>query len=282
MYEVIFLWVLALVYIAFAVIQDIKTHEIADWLNFSLIVFALGFRLFYSLFQGEFSFFYNGLIGLVVFFLVGNLFYYGKIFAGGDAKLMIALGAVIPLQISFIENIQNFMSFIFIFLVIGFCYIIISSLFLMIRNFKDFKKEFLKQFHKNKKLLIIMTVISIVFLMLGFLESILFVFGLLILFSIYLYLYSKSIDEVCMVKTVLSKDLTEGDWLYKSLKIGKYTIKANWDGLTKEDIKKIIKKYKKVTIKRGVPFSPTFLISFILFIIINFLKIDLWNSFWKP
>jgi Flp pilus assembly protein protease CpaA len=61
MYEVIFLWILALVYIVFAVVQDAKTKEIANWITFSLIIFALGFRFFYSLFQGDgFVFFYNG------------------------------------------------------------------------------------------------------------------------------------------------------------------------------------------------------------------------------
>ena len=117
MYEVIFLWLLALAYIVFAVIQDIKTREIADWLNFSLIIFVLGFRFFYSLFNGiNFTFFYNGLIGLGIFFIAGNLFYYGKVFAGGDAKLMISLGTVLPYYPDFFSNIQTFINFFLIFL----------------------------------------------------------------------------------------------------------------------------------------------------------------------
>ena len=53
MFEVIFLFVLALVFIAFAVLQDLKSREIANWLNWSLIIFALGFRFFWGLFEGE-------------------------------------------------------------------------------------------------------------------------------------------------------------------------------------------------------------------------------------
>ena len=30
----------------FAVVQDLKKREIANWVNFSLIIFALGFRFF--------------------------------------------------------------------------------------------------------------------------------------------------------------------------------------------------------------------------------------------
>src|SRR3989338_8270060 len=109
MYEVVFLFVLALVWIVFAVVQDLRKREIANWLNFSLIVFALGFRFFYSLFSTEdFRFFYQGLLGFGIFFLLGNLFYYGKAFAGGDAKLMIALGTILPFSESFFVNLEFF------------------------------------------------------------------------------------------------------------------------------------------------------------------------------
>ncbi len=112
MYEVIFLWALALIYIIFAVIQDIKTKEIANWINFSLIAFSLGFRFFYSLFNGiDFSFFYNGLIGLGIFFVIGNILYYSKVFAGGDAKLMISLGAILPISSVITSILQGFFNF---------------------------------------------------------------------------------------------------------------------------------------------------------------------------
>ena len=135
MYEVIFLISLALIWIIFAVVQDLKKREIADWLNFSLIIFALGFRFFYSWFSdGDWGFFYQGLIGLGIFIAVGYLFYYGRLFAGGDAKLMIALGAVLPLSYSFYTNLNIFMGFLIIFLFVGAVYgliwsVVLSSLF---------------------------------------------------------------------------------------------------------------------------------------------------------
>ena len=42
---------LALVWILFATIQDLRSREVANWLNFSLIIFALGLRFFYGLFS---------------------------------------------------------------------------------------------------------------------------------------------------------------------------------------------------------------------------------------
>lgn len=281
MYEVIFLWVLALVYIIFAVVQDFKTREIANWLTFSLIIFALGFRLFYSLFQNDgFVFFYEGLIGLGIFFVIGNLLYYGKVFAGGDAKLMIALGTIIPYFTTFSLNVQLFFSFLITFLFVGFFYIFIASGILCIKNFKPFKREFLKELKKSKKLMIILLFFSMIFLALGFIENILFVVGVLIFFTSYLYIYSKAIDESCMVKRIKTKNLEEGDWLYSNLKLGKSEVKAKWEGLTKKEIRGISKKYKEIKIRQGIPFSPVFFIGIIVFIIFNILNIKLWNSLW--
>src|SRR4030043_71206 len=201
MYGIIFLWALALIYIIFAVIQDIRTREISNWISFSLIIFALGFRFFYSLFQGEgFTFFYNGLIGFGIFFILGNLFYYGRIFAGGDAKLMIALGTILPYFPDFFSNIQIFFNFLLLFLSVGFIYILITSSVLCLKNFDYFKKEFSRQLKRKKKLMLIVLFFSIVLLVLGFVWTVFLVAGILVFFVSYLFLYSKAVDEACMVR----------------------------------------------------------------------------------
>ncbi len=281
MYEVIFLWGLALAWIIFAIVQDIKTREIANWLNFSLAIFAMGFRFFYSSINNDsFLFFYEGLLGLGLFFLIGNLFYYGKIFAGGDAKLMISLGAVLPLSIGIVENLKNFLSFIVIFLVLGAIYVLFTSVILCIKNFKDFKKEFLFQFKRNKKFFFLVLGFAFFFIALSFIEFLFFVVGLLMLFSFFLFLFSVSIDETCMVLELLPSKLREGDWLYENIKIKNQTLKKNWDGLSKKEIDKLIRQGKKVKIRQGIPFSPAFLIGFIGFIVTKIFNINLWNSFW--
>ena len=283
MYEVIFLWGLALVYLIFAVVQDLKTREIANWLSFSLIIFVLGFRFFYSLFNNmEFSFFYQGLIGLGIFFVLGNLFYYGKIFAGGDAKLMIALGTILPLYPNLLLNIKTFFNFLLIFLFVGFIYILVASTVLGIKNFRAFKKEFSRQIRKNKKFILIIFSLSAIFLLFGLVNILFFFLGIISSFIYLLYLYSKTIDEVCMVRQIQTKHLREGDWLYSDVKIGKNTIKASWDGLTNKDIKEIRKKFKTIKIRQGIPFSPNFLISFIIFILLYLFNLNLWNPFWQP
>ncbi len=281
MYEVIFLWTLALVYILFAVMQDIKTREIANWLSFSLIIFALGFRFFYSLFQGDgFVFFYNGLIGLAIFFAVGNILYYGKVFAGGDAKLMIALGTILPYFPELFSNFRTFFNFVLIFLFVGFIYILASSAVLCLSHFKSFRREFSRQLRKNKKIMIAIVFFSITLLSLGFLDKIFFIFGILIFSSSYLYFYSKAVDEACMVKKIKTENLKEGDWLYSNLKIGGRIINAKWEGVSKKEIREITKKYNGVKIRQGIAFSPVFFISFIIFAILSLLNVKLWNPPW--
>jgi Flp pilus assembly protein protease CpaA len=278
MYEIIFLSALAIVWILFAVVQDLKTREIANWLNFSLIIFALGFRFFYSLFGGEFGFFYQGIYGLGVFFIIGNLFYYGRIFAGGDAKLMIALGAILPFHNNFYDNLNFFLIFLMIFLFVGAIYTLIGSLWFTLINFKSFKKEFRKQLMKFKKYYSLGISLAVLLALLGFMDEIFLSLGVLFFVFINLYIYAKAVDESSMIRNVGTGKLTEGDWLYKNTKVGKKTIKASWEGLKKQEIRLLKKYHKKIRIRYGIPFSPVFLISFL--ILIWFWKIGLRNPFW--
>jgi len=280
MIEMIFLIVLALIWIIFATVQDLKKKEIANWLNFSLVIFALGFRFFYSLFSGtsagfQGNFFYQGLIGLAIFFVLGNVLYYGKMFAGGDAKLMIALGPILGFSESLFTNIKIFVIFLFLFLFLGSIYGLIISLVFGLKNFKAFKKEFLKILNKSRWIIYSISIIGLFFMVSGFKNILFFIMGIIIFIFPLLFVYAKAVDESCMIKKVKSKELQEGDWLYKDLKIGKRIIKANWDGLNKEDIRDIKKKYKMILIRQGVPFTPVFLVSFLAVLYVYFYKFEL-------
>lgn len=280
MYEIIFLFALALIYIIFAIVQDIKTREIADWLNFSMIIFALGFRFFYSLFSGEFSFFYQGIIGLGIFFILSEVFYHSHIFAGGDAKLMRALGPILFIYPDTLQNINKSLIFLLIFLFVSLFYMLGTSTFLGIKYLKEFKKEFSKQVKVHKKKIMFSSLVGLILLSLGFFNFIFAILSLFVFFLPYTYLLAKSIDEACMIKIVKSEKLTEGDWLYSDLKLGKKVLKAKWDGLTRKEISEIKRYYSQVKIRQGIAFSPTFLISFILWAVFILFNLDLWNSFW--
>jgi len=269
MYEVIFLFSLALIFIIFATVQDFRKREVADWLNYSLIIFALGFRFFYSLFNEDFSFFYQGLIGFVIFFIIGNLFYYSRLFAGGDAKLMIALGTILPIY-SFYSNLYLFLNFLLIFLVIGAIYSFSWVLFLSVKNFSRLKKEISLRYKKSRKINYLIMAVGLIILIFGFFYKFLFFIGIFIFIYPLLLLYTKSVDEACMIKKINPKYLAEGDWLYKDIKIGNKIIRANWNGLTKKEIESIRKNHKLVLIRQGIPFTAVFLISFLILLYLEF------------
>ena len=226
MSEVIFLSMLALIWIAFASIHDIRTRTVPNWISFSLVIFAMGFRFFYSLFnESGFAFFYQGVIGLGIFSLTGLLLYYGHMFSAGDAKLMISLGAVLPFSINLITNLKIFSAFLFLFLISGALYGLGWSFFLPLKNPKIFKKSFSMEFKRNIKVFYLMIFVSILFVLAGFFEIIFFYLGLLTFAFAYLYVFAKTIDNHLLVKEISTRELEEGDWIQKDIKIGNKTIK---------------------------------------------------------
>ncbi len=263
-----FLVILGLVWIIVAVIQDLRKREVANWWNFSLIAVALAYRANLSVFLGDYWYLWWGLIGFGVFFVLAYAFYYGRAFAGGDAKLLMGLGTVLPFSNIFMENLQIFIYFIVLLLFCGGIYGLLYSLVLSYKNKKKFVKEFSKQFDKNKKIMKIFIILAIVILI-GILivQEYLFTwFALIVLLFPFLYIYAKSIEESSMIKGKKVKELTIGDWLYRPVKVGKKTIKPNWEGLSEKELK-LIQKYRgKIMIKEGIPFTPAFLFAFIVLI----------------
>jgi len=285
MIGVIFLLCVAVAWIIFAVVMDLRSTEIPDWLNFSLVIFVLGFRFFYSLFSSQsFGFFYQGLIGLGIFFVLGNLLYYSHVFAGGDAKLMMALGVILPFSTNFLVNVKVFISFLFLFLAVGSIYGLAMSIFLAAKNFKNFKTELRKRHKEFLKFCLPINILGIVIMVFGFYNNLLFYLGTLIFVMPILYVCTKAVDEACMIKRRKPEQLMEGDWLYKDVKIGSKIIKSNWDGLSKDDIKLLKEKSKVVMIRTGIAFAPVFLVSFLVLIYFYFVNhglfASLWNSIW--
>ena len=136
-----FLFGLAFLYVIFATVQDLRKEEVANWLNFSLIGFALTYRAFYALQFDDGMFFVYGLAGFLLFFAFANLFYYSGVFGGGDAKLLMGLGIVLPIS-NWMDLFFVGVGFLFLLFLIGACYSLVYSFFIAGRNFKIFKKEF--------------------------------------------------------------------------------------------------------------------------------------------
>ena len=263
-----------------ASITDIRTREVPDWLNFSLVPLGLGIRLIYSLTINDYSLIIAGLLGFGVFFILGLIMFYTGQWGGGDSKMLMGLGALIGIPfepISYYKFMNMpLVSFFINTIIIGSFYGLGWSFFKIIKNKKKFKKE-LKKLSKSivklrKFMLILFFVFVILIVVIPDILTKLFLVSLVVIIysSFYMIIFVKAVEKACMLKYVKPTEVTEGDWIAKDIVIDGKRISGPKDlGIEKKDLKKLINFYKKgkirkVLIKVGIPFVPSFLVAYIL------------------
>ena len=184
-----FLIIVAIIWILFATITDIKKREVPDWLNYSLIVIGLGIRAIYSLITKDFSYILFGLIGFIACFVFANLMYYTKQWGGGDSKLLMGLGAMFGnynLDIfDAVHKLPFIATLIINIFIAGTVYGIIYSLFLGAKNHINVLAEIKKRKFNELKIisLIILALIIIIFFI--FERDIFYLIALLLIASLF-------------------------------------------------------------------------------------------------
>ncbi len=249
---------------------DLKTREVPDWLSFSLIAAAIAIRIIYSFIRWDYWPLLYGIFGLAIFVAISLLMFYTAQWGGGDAKLLMGLGALFGFDLRFSSILA---SFILALIVVGAVYGLIWSLSLALLHWKEFSKRFHHYMHEKKHFRIRLCFFSAATIMLiaaFFLADSLIrlmLVSIIILFYIifYLYIFIKAIEEVCMIKDIPVSRLTEGDWIVNEIKHGKELIASPKDlGISKEQIAKLKQAgIKRIIIKEGIPFVPSFLLAFI-------------------
>ncbi len=259
-----FLFYLFFIGILIGSIQDLKRREVDNYVNFFLLASGLSFLFFSSVVSGNYYIFLFGLMAFVIMFVLANIFYYSRVFAGGDAKLMIALSALFA-GFTLKETLVNIGSFIVFLLLAGAIYGLIYSIILFSVNFSKIKKDL-----NFRNYWIYLSFGCFVFLMiLGLFDFIFIFFAVFILVMPFLFLLAKSIEKHALTKKIKASELREGDWIVNPLKVGKKVIYPNWEGLTKNDLISL-KKYKAlVEVKDGIAFVPAFLIAFLFYIFLK-------------
>jgi Flp pilus assembly protein protease CpaA len=264
-----FLWICA------ASIFDIRTKEVPNWLNFTLIAIVLAFRTFYSVQTSNYTIIVSGLIGLAVFTIIANLLYYLRVFAGGDAKLLMGIGTIIWLAPGIKENLIISGIFILLLLFIGFIYGIAASMVLVIKNWKErgkeFKKEAVMQTMKNKWAIITAAIMLIV-LILAYQKIMLeqwIIMMVIIAIMPALLIYAKTIEKIIMRKKISTKKLRVGDWLYQDIELKNgEVIKSRFEGINDDELQELKKSNINVEIRDGIAFVPAILITYTAFIIL--------------
>lgn len=271
-----FLLTLGLIGLIIASLTDIKTREVPDWLNYSLIASGLGIRLIYSLSTNIWQYFLYALLAVVIVFIFGSIMYYTKQWGGGDAKLLIALAALF----AYFPSQKLFLLRLIIYILIaGSVYGLLYSIYLIARNPKNIYKELqkrVKKWHKISTIILIILIIPSIFIPDMLLKTITLSALILLLFYQFVTILIKTIEKVCLYKTIPVSKLTEGDWVTTDIKINKKIIYSKKSpGIEKWQISELKKhKIKSVPIKEGIPFVPAFLFGFILTLILpNILEI---------
>jgi Flp pilus assembly protein protease CpaA len=267
MEEYYFLFALAGVWILFAAIQDLKREEIPNWISYSLLAFALSYRAFYSAAFNNWNFLAFGVLGFVVFYALANGFYYARIFGGGDARLLMALGAVLPFE-SLYGMLLNGVGFLFVMFGVGAIYTLFYSIGIACSNWSGFKVGFENTIKKYRLLMLVSPFIGLVFMVLlwNLIGKIAFWFFVLFAIIPLLYAYLVTLEQCCMLKLLSPDKLAEGDWLERDVVVSGKRIKKSVHGLSMKDIIMLRKAHKKVWIKKGVPFAPSFLITWIVMV----------------
>lgn len=271
---------LSIVFIALVIgsYTDIKTREVPDWVNYSLIIIGLGLRFLYSVITDDWNIILYGLYGFGLFLALAYLMFYSGQWGGGDSKLLMGMGALIGLkpQLSPFPLLITF--FINLFLV-GAVYGLVWSIALAIKHKEKFAEE-AKRINSDKRIrrirsviraLIILVILIILFLIQDlYLKWLSIALVAIAYIAFYLWMFTKVIENSCMLKLIEPSKLTEGDWIARDyFHDGKRICGPDDLGIEKKQIKLLIslrkkKKIDQILVKEGLPFVPSFLIAYIL------------------
>ena len=281
---------ICLIALAIGAVLDIRTREIPDWINYGLIFFGLGFHLIYSLVTWNWMFMLYGVAGFLAFVAIAYLMFYAGQWGGGDAKLLMGLGAMIGIGFSF-QKAPFLVMFLVYTLVAGSFYGFIWSIAKAVKHRKPFSAELKRLLAKGSTRRIRIALIAFGLAMIAWsffvhefpLKMLILSFFIFLFLFFYLWIFVKAVEKACMLKYVEPEQLTEGDWIAKDVVVGgKYITGPKDLGIEKKNIAKLIAlkkkgKVKKILIKVGIPFVPSFLIAFLLAIFYGGIFAAVWS-----
>lgn len=246
-----------------ASIWDLKTTEIPDEIPYVMIAIGAITHLIESFLLWNYLPFLLSLVVGLSFLCFGFLMYYTGQWGGGDAKILSAIGFLLPTYPSGKILFPFPVSFLFNVFIVGAAYMILYAFILAVverRILFSFVKD-VKASSKFLFILLIMTIVSILFFRfgiywlsnvatLGDIPYLAFMSTLVMLALFFFLKFVKTVEEVGFKKKIPVSELKVGDVLLES---------KVWDGIDEKQLKKIKKSGKKyVWIKEGVRFAPAF------------------------
>ena len=262
---------LTLIVLLIASYIDIKTSEIPDLLNYSFLFGIFGLRLIFAI-TGGWHIVLGGILGFAVCYALASLFYYTHQWGGGDSKLLMGVGAAIGIRYPLGNQSILLLWFLLGLLFIGALYGLLWMIILGVQKRKQFVVAFtplLAQYRITNWSTGIVSLILVIIL--GIWNISLSWVGLFPIFLFYLIMFIKSIEQSCFTREIPVQQLTEGDWLARDVIVHNRTV-VHAKTIEREDLKELRSlhaqgKVHLVTIKEGVPFTPSFLASYLVVIV---------------
>lgn len=279
-------WIIAgisIIALIIASITDIKKREVPDFLNFSLIGIGLAIGAILSIFNWSIWPLLTSIEGLVAGYLIAALMYYTGQWGGGDAKMLMGLGALHGLAIfgpqSFIihKTVPLFFTIIITIFIAGSIYSLFYLIGMLIAHWKEYKKALRKKLQEEKikkqkwiaLAIIILSLIGVISFNNKEIQVLISAFGTLVILGLYASIIIKTAEKTLMIKKIPVNKLVEGDWISKDVIVnGKLICGPKTLGVEEKHIKELKKlKIKNVYVKEGVPFIPGFLLGYIMILI---------------
>ena len=260
---------IALIVLLAASYSDLRTREVPDMLNFSLIFAGLGVRTIFS-FELGWQIIISGVLGFLVCLILAYLFYYTGQWGGGDSKLLMGMGAIIGINHPFSDESFNLLWFFLGLLFLGAIYGTLWMMYLSIKKKDLFVGEFKNLIDEHKIVHLTTGVLSISFLGISFADLSFWPLAIMPVAIFYLFMFINAVENSCFITNIRPEKLTEGDWLAQKVKLGQKIIMRK-KTLEINDIIKLRKlknqgKINYVKVKEGIPFVPSFLFAYVLLI----------------
>ncbi len=255
---------------------DLKTREVPDMLNYGLVMVGLSFNAFLSILFWDYHLILNSILGLTLCFGIGWVMLYAGQWGGGDSKMLMGLGALFGLPLQLADSLL--LSLLLNILLAGAAYGAVWSFWLMVKNRKKFRSSFERltagKFHRLARIISLGLLALFGIILFSPFRDYSLKLGLLWLFIFppllyYAFLFVKAIEKSSMYILLPIRKITEGDWIAKDVFIkGKRICGPKDLGISREQIRTLQKYEKnklirKVLIKQGIPFVPSFLLAFL-------------------
>lgn len=258
-----------------ASVTDLKTREVPDMLNYGLVFFGIFINTLLSALFGDYRFLLNSALGLGVGFGIGWVMFYAGQWGGGDSKMLMGLGATIGMPLHWGDSFL--LALLLNILFAGAAYGLLWSIFLVFRNRRRFSSAFArltsgKMHHTARFIILALIALALVLLIIPIHNVWLkwYLLWLLVIVPLmyYVWLLVKAIEKSCMMVSLPVRKLTEGDWIAKDVVIRGTRVCGPKDlGISKRQIA-LLRGYerrglvKKILVKQGIPFIPSFLLAF--------------------